>query len=388
MSEVKKDFSPFKPGDKSRICVPENMPGFEIPPLEKLVDKTVIVSHPSRVHATVLDILQFSPANPAGGAIALSVDDYPTLCEAKVKEGEGIFFGRDYHPESDHIARVFCEAVGYKGGLSLNIHSDVQNHQGKGSTSALMASTAVALNELFNRPISQYNLRKLIGMNYVETARKNEKEICFGLTTGSGVAAGFYGGIPVICDGIDIADIAQPPEDYRIMCFSPKLPCPKRDHPLRKNEEAAQDNTRFTDDQIISEKKLSDAKCKTVLMDFIPAMRKNDFKAMGEAMKKLNEYFLVPQVFKVFYPDSIQQLSGILSKLGSFKSVDISGMSSMGPTMYATGFKSDLENLAGHLDEYIQVEPETLRIFGFSKGMRIWKNGEQYRLKYQRFAEG
>jgi predicted sugar kinase len=381
-----KDILPFKPGDKSRFYIPD-IGAPNIPKIEELIGKTVIVRHPSRIHATLLDLLQLKPATASGGGIALSIGDYATVCEAKLFSEERLVFEKEYYAEADHLARVFCEAIGYKGGISLNIHTDLQPHQGQGSSSALMASTVVALNELFNNPFSQYSLRKLIGENYVELSKTNADELCFGATTGVGAAAGFYGGICAISSNYEILEIAQPPENYAIMTFSPKLSSPKKDHPTRKEGEVAEDNISFREQEIKLEQSYSEKRCKVVLMDFIPAMRKNDFKEMGKAMQTLNKYFLFPHIFNTVYPDSVQELSDKLKLLESFEDVDITGMSSLGPTMYATGYKQDLEKVALELSVRNQILHSSVKISPFSKGLHIWKDGIESKLKYQKFSE-
>src|SRR5208283_4375801 len=92
----------------------------------------------------------------------------------------------DYNraPIIRNFIEVFKKVTGYKGGFSIRVVDHEHKHVGLGSTSTVMIAVATALNVAVGSPLTNTQLRHLIGHNYVEeTADGN---IAFGFETGVG----------------------------------------------------------------------------------------------------------------------------------------------------------------------------------------------------------
>jgi len=84
----------------------------------------------------------------------------------------------------ENFVAVFSKAVGYTGGFKIKAADHQKKHVGLGSTSTVMMAVATAINEAVGAPLTNAELRRLIGHNYVEETA--DGKIAFGFETGVG----------------------------------------------------------------------------------------------------------------------------------------------------------------------------------------------------------
>jgi beta-RFAP synthase len=193
---VEYEFPTFPPGKNLKTL------GFEKKKfMLKPVKGTVIVRAPARIHLTVLDMNRFAPDHAGGGGIGFAIQCY---CSAEVsctKKEISIDYGRAAIIEN--FVAVFKKAVGYSGGFTIKITDHQHQHVGLGSTSTVMIAVATAMNETVGSPLSNTQLRHLIGRNYCEET--TDGNIAFGFETGVGPAVSTYGGMAVMGDELALA---------------------------------------------------------------------------------------------------------------------------------------------------------------------------------------
>ena len=138
--------------------------GYEKQPhLLKPITGTVTVSAPARIHLTVLDMNRFAPDHPGGGGVGFAIQCYCTAEVSCTEENIQIDYNRA--PIIRNFVEVFKRAVGYTGGFSIRARDHQRQHVGLGSTSTVMIAVATALNIAVGAPLSNTQLRKLIGRN-------------------------------------------------------------------------------------------------------------------------------------------------------------------------------------------------------------------------------
>lgn len=192
---VEYEFTSFPPGQKLNTLGYEKKRYTLKPAKEKIT-----VTAPARIHLTVLDMNRFAPDHPGGGGIGFAIQVYCTAEVACTKKGIEIDYGRSAIIEN--FVAVFKKTVGYSGGFKIKAIDHQYKHVGLGSTSTIMIAVATGMNEALGRPLTNDQLRKLIGHNYVEETV--DGNIAFGFETGVGPAVSTYGGMAILGDELSL----------------------------------------------------------------------------------------------------------------------------------------------------------------------------------------
>lgn len=230
---------------------------------------TVVVRAPARIHLTVLDMNRFAPDHPGGGGIGFAIQCY---CSAEVrctKKEIAIEYNRAAIIEN--FVAVFKKAVGYTGGFAIKITDHEYKHVGLGSTSTVMISVATAMNEAVGSPLSNTQLRHLIGHNYCEETA--EGDIAFGFETGVGPAASTCGGMAVMGDELAFVyhhPFAEGRNVYIIIPPTDISSAGTQEFDLLMNKARTLD---YRDREL---------KAYLFMMDLIPALERDDLKKIGE----------------------------------------------------------------------------------------------------------
>jgi beta-ribofuranosylaminobenzene 5'-phosphate synthase len=260
---VEYDFHPFLPGECIKTL------GFE--GTYDLIPATgpVMTTAPARIHLTVLDMNRFAPDRPGGGGIGFAIQIY---CSAEVEctpSGLEIDYSRE--PVITHFAEVFRQTVGYEGGFRIKVRDHEHKHVGLGSTGSVLVAVAHAMNTALGSPLSNQQIRLLIGHNYVEETL--DGRVTPGFETGVGPAAATYGGMAVMGDELTLvyqrpfADeknvvIAIPPSDISS--------AGEQEFDLLMNRARSLD---YRDREL---------KAYLILMDLVPALEHNDLDRIGD----------------------------------------------------------------------------------------------------------
>jgi beta-RFAP synthase len=168
---------------------------------------------------------------------------------------------------------VFRKAVGYTGGFKIKITDHKHQHVGLGSTSTVMIAVATAMNKAVGSPLSNTQLRHLIGRNYVEETA--DGKVAFGFETGVGPAVSTYGGMAVMGDELALAYHHPFAEGKNVFIVIPPITISSagtEEFDLLMNKAR---NLDYCDREL---------KAYLFLMDLIPALERNDLKKIGDTI--------------------------------------------------------------------------------------------------------
>lgn len=321
---VEYEFNSFPPGQNLKTL------GYEKEKyLLKPVKGKIIVKAPARIHLSVLDMNRFAPDHPGGGGIGFAIQCYCTAEVECTKKDTEIDYSRFSIVEN--FVAVFKKTVGYRGGFKIKATDHQHKHVGLGSTSTVMIAVATAMNEALGKPLTNTQLRKLIGHNYVEeTADGN---IAFGFETGVGPAVSLYGGMAVLGDELTLVyhhSFAAEKNVYIVIPPTSISSAGTQEFDLLMNKARTLD---YRDREL---------KAYLFLMDLIPALEQDDIKKAGDIIWEIE--FRGSKRAEVEHHSF--EIYHYMSKLREAK-LEFVGMSSVGPSIaVVTGLdKKSLEKI-------------------------------------------
>ncbi len=307
---VEYEFKTFKPGMIIKTL------GYE---KKKYILKpckgSITVVAPARIHLTVLDMNRFAPDHPGGGGIGFAIQCYCTAEVECTKTGLEIDYNRE--PIIRNFVEVFKRTTGYRGGFRIQATDHQHKHVGLGSTSTVMIAVATALNEAVGSPLSNNQLRTLIGHNYVEETA--DGSIAFGFETGVGPAVSTHGGMAVMGDELVLAyhhpfadgkhvHIVIPPTDISS--------AGTKEFDLLMNKARTLD---YRDREL---------KAYLFLMDLIPALEREDLQKIGDIVWEI-EFRGSKRAEVEHHSYGIYHYMNLLREAG----LEFVGMSSVGPSI-------------------------------------------------------
>lgn len=331
---VEYDFRTFSPGENIRV------PGFDGACDLHSYGGTVRVQAPSRIHLTVLDMNRFAPEQPGGGGLGFAIA-IPTTVEVRCTDGpDEIHYDRE--PIVRHFLAVFRAATGYAGGFSVTADHHAHPHVGLGSTSTVLIALAHALNAAVGSPLSDDQLRLLIGHNYVEETA--EGEIAFGFETGVGPAVSTYGGMAVMGDRLTLVYQHPFAEGYAVYVI---IPSSEISSAGAKEFDLLMNRARTLDYQD------RELKAYLLLMDLIPALEAGDVRKVGDVVWEI-EFRGSKRAEIEHHTFAIYTYMNRLRELG----FEFVGMSSVGPSIAVITQRprQELEEAVGPLGLEVAIE--------------------------------
>ncbi len=307
---VEYEFKSFLPGEITKTL------GFE-KNTYKLKPKKgkVFVKAPARIHLSVLDMNRFAPDHAGGGGIGFAIQCY---CSAEVEcTKKGIVIDYNRADIVKNFVAVFSKAVGYTGGFKIKATDHERKHVGLGSTSTVMIAVATALNEAVGAPLTNAELRRLIGHNYVEETA--DGSIAFGFETGVGPAASTYGGMAVMGDELVLVYHHPFAEGHNVFIVVPPTDISSagtKEFDLLMNRARSLD---YRDREL---------KAYFFMMDFIPALERGDVKKVGDVVWEI-EFRGSKRAEVEHHSYRIYQYMSMLRETG----LEFVGMSSVGPSI-------------------------------------------------------
>jgi beta-ribofuranosylaminobenzene 5'-phosphate synthase len=212
---------------------------------------------------------------------------------------------------------VFSKAVGYKGGFRITATDHEHQHVGLGSTSTVMIAVATALNLAVGSPLTNTQLRHLIGHNYVEETA--DGKIAFGFETGVGPAVSTHGGMAVMGDELSLVyhhPFAEGKNVYIIIPPTDISSAGTQEFELLMNKARTLD---YRDREL---------KAYLFLMDLIPALEKGDLKRAGDVIWEI-EFRGSKRAEVEHHSFEIYHYMSRLREAG----LEFVGMSSVGPSI-------------------------------------------------------
>ncbi|GAB6908428.1 putative sugar kinase [Desulfosarcina cetonica] len=326
----------FKPGDERFIHDYATI-GLEPRTYNQVKHNLIEVKVPARLHPTVLDMNRFNLNRPGGGGIGVSIAVY---FYAKVKAiDEPVIRTSGERPLIvTHFAHIFKKLLGYPGGFEIELHDHKRRHVGLGSSIGTMCAACIGMNEVLGRPFHGWELRRIMGYHSCEESPENNGFLLPAFETGIGAIVGVNGGWVVASDDLVLVHRVELP-DTKVILFIPEV-------------QSIADEFRGVETSAESEVELllrrartldalqSGAKAQIVLFDMLPAMIKGDLTKIGDALFDLcylgSKRAECEQHGNFGTP--IYRYINAFRKIG----VEIAGMSSVGPTVFALTQKQDV----------------------------------------------
>ena len=332
---VEYNLQPFQPGDQINTLGYEKRK-FTLKP----VKGTVKVTAPARIHLTVLDMNRFAPGKPGGGGVGFAVQVY---CTAEVTcTSKEIEIDYDRAPVLRHHVDIFRKAVGYQGGFRIRAKDHQYHHVGMGSTSTISIATLNAMNRAVGSPLTQTELRLLMGYNFVEET--GDGRVAFAFETGVGPAVSTHGGMAVMGDYLALVYTHPFAEGLNVFIVIPTSDISSagtREIELLMNRGR---NLDYMDREV---------KCHMVLMDLIPALERGDVKKAGKIFWEI-EFRGSKRAEVEHHGFRIYHYMATIREAG----IDFVGMSSVGPTIAVITERSrkELEQAIADLGLKVAVE--------------------------------
>ncbi len=318
---VEYDFSSFTPGE----CLHTADIGVQHKPYP--TGDTIIVRAPARIHLSVLDMNRFSPGTPGGGGLGFALQIY---CEASVTctPSETVIDS----PRIlliQHLVAAFKAVTGYTGGFQIRTVDHGREHVGLGSTCTIATAVVTAMNEATGCPLTQEDVRMLIGHNYVEETE--DGKIAFGFETGVGSAASMYGGMTFVGDRLTRIYNHPFAEGKNVYILIPQI-------------HAEDDNAGVEEFSLLMNRARTldyrdrELKAYMLLMDMIPSLARGNLKRMGDTMWEI-EFRGSKRAEVQHHTFILYSYMNVLRQAG----LEFVAMSSVGPSICVVTEKSAAE---------------------------------------------
>ncbi|PLW80196.1 hypothetical protein C0585_03530 [Candidatus Woesearchaeota archaeon] len=272
-------FKPFSPGEE--IIIPPSLQKNSFPKLKK-IGETTHVETPSRLCAIVFDLLGITDMPPKTGGNAYAADFYKTGVTISNSSDKGINFENKYSSEIHNMYEIMKQLLNINPNISVKLESHELAHSGLGSTSAKVIGFAVGLNEMYGKPLTNYQLRQLIGYNHAETSSHDEKKLVKGFSFGTSGAVSLYGGTAIMAPNYEIIAHTQIPQEFSIMSYTPSNKIMQGSKGLTPEQEQKPI-------EAIKKHEILYAGKRTLLTmhELIPTMNNNNFEKHAEVMWEL-----------------------------------------------------------------------------------------------------
>ncbi len=287
--------------------------------------REIILKSPCRIDVGLLDYsaLKFTDNNDyKAGEMSFACNMY-TYVKLKLIQNSKIIIKSDRQVFVKHYALLLKNSTDYNGGFEIETKSHSYRHIGFGSSAVMAESVAYAINELFGRPFSFRELRRLIAYNFVEESDINKNKLFPGASTGGSFNTIKNGGFAITSSECEETFHSNIPENMRFIVGTPK-----------KVNVAGPEKSE-TDVNVMSwerhNERINAAKTSLwVLMEIMPYWVKGDYKKVGEAFYNYT-LFGGKSMQMLFYRCDLQ---GTLFRL---KEAGLEGgwMTSAGPSLVA-----------------------------------------------------
>ena len=299
-------------------------------------------STPSRLHFGIMDMR--GDLGRLHGSAGVAIETPRLILEVE-EAGETVVTGAR-SGRAQNIIENILSAHGVKGGVRLNIQSEIPEHMGFGSGTQLNLALGTALNTIFD-----------LGMSYEEIV------LSLGRSRRSGIGTlGFLHGGFIVDGGhaIDAPETIPPlihrsdvPEDWLFVVCIPDITNEfsgaKESNAFKKLEPPPED--------------LIGRVSRIVLMQMVPSILEKNITLFGDAMTKLDTifggYWAKMQGGTYSHPRIESCVNHLLQK-GAYGA----GQSSWGPALYGlVDGKAQARELADEMDQFINQGENSGSVF-------------------------
>ncbi len=322
---MKQDFRPYKIGT---VFNPFKISRKNAKPLYKEVE----VKFPSRLNAMAIDpslIAKNENLVYTPGEVVFSIKVYKKI-KVRLQENFAISDRSKRKPLIRHAYLIMKKALGFKEGLYIDADNKNEiRHCGLGSSSALIASVASAINELYGRPIAAKDLIRYCAQNHGEEIEGNDKMInpvqCIGGSAASGI---MEGGMLVLAGDSCVVRTMKIPNEYKVIIGIPQ------DFKEQDSDVMLKKEIESLDKFVITGKKFGLQIAYNIFHKMLPAMTKGDIGTIGDVIFDYRFNMGSIENCSFTYP-GLSELAWKLAPLKKRGVAPILAISSVGPAIFA-----------------------------------------------------
>lgn len=284
---------------------------------------------------------RFNLNRPGGGGLGVAIAVYFTAKVKTIKAPEIRVTG-ERPLIMKHFGHIFKNLLGYTGGFEIELYDHKRRHVGLGSSIGSMCAVCIGMNEVLGRPFHGWELRRIMGFHSCEESPESDAYLLPAFETGIGAMVGVNGGWVVASDDLVLVHRVELP-NTKVIVFIPEVKS-LADEFMGKETSAESEVELLLRRARTLDAVQAGAKAQIVLFDMLPAMINGDLKKMGDAL------------FDICYLGSKRAEceqhgafgTPIYSYINAFRGmgVEIAGMSSVGPTVFALTQKQDVYDKA------------------------------------------
>lgn len=325
--------------------------------------RKVVIRYPTRLDLMAIDPSKISENNNlvyTPGEIILKINYYRTVTVKIIDKNKGIVITNrsKRHSLIMHAALLMKKVLKFDNGLLIDVeNSDELRHVGFGSSSALIASVACAINEIFGKPILAKDLVQYTAQNHGEEIDGKNDRISPVQCIGGSSAGGQYAGALMVLAGESrvVGKMYVSPKKYNILIGLPKDFVQLDADTLLKKELNVMD--KFVNCGKIHGTKIA----YKILHHVLPAMVEGDLPTVGDLIYEYRFEMGSIDNCSYCYPP----LTNLCKKLSFLKKdglVDLLSISSVGPAIVA---------VTGNMSPVIEAfEKENLKVYKFKPDNR------------------
>lgn len=294
----------------------------------------VTIKYPTRLDLMAIDPSKISDNNNlvyTPGEIILKINLFKEINIKKNKNRNIIISKTSKRPSIiRHAALIMKKALNFDDGLIIDVKNEKElRHMGFGSSSALIAGVACAINELFGKPIKAKDLVQYTAQNHGEEIDGDDNMISPVQCIGGSAAGGQYKGALIILAGESrVIGIMKLPKGYEIIVGLPK------DFVELDSEILLKKELDVMDDFINCGKTYGPTIAYRILHYVLPAMLDGDLKTVGDLIYEYRFEMGSIKNCSYCYPP-LTDLCNRLSFLKKNNIVDLLSISSVGPAIVA-----------------------------------------------------
>lgn len=283
---------------------------------------------PSRIHVTPIDCNRFAFGVPGGGGVgfAIEMENYLRL---HLCETDSVDALPRHVPVLEHYVALAKKVLAYDGGIGVEcrLASVLAKHSGLGSNVGLASACMQGVNFMFGEALSIQEIRRLVAQNFVEEC---EGSLSRGLETGVGTQVILAGGTCVVGDSTVLLYEGHCLDGLPVMLLFPEAPRPEQDKP---------ESLEMLRRSVLLDESYRYIRAYRVMMELVPAMERCDLTRVGDVVWDFQFSGTHLSMIQSCLDGGLEIYRTLIALRAA--GVEIVGMSSVGPCVYAMGAKVD-----------------------------------------------
>jgi predicted sugar kinase len=294
----------------------------------KSAHEVVCLTFPSRIHVTPIDCNRFAFGVPGGGGVgfAIEMENYLRLHLCKTDSVDAL---PQHIPVLEHYVALAKKVFAYDGGIGLECRTaDVlTRHSGLGSNVGLACACMQGINVMFGETLSIREIRRLIAKNFVEEC---EGRLSRGLETGVGTQVILAGGACVVGDRTALLYEGHCLDGLSVVLLFPEAPRPDLDKP---------ESLEMLRRSVFLDESYRYVRAYRIVMELVPAMECGDLARIGDVVWDFQFSGTHLSMIQSCFDGGLEIYRTLIALRAA--GVEVVGMSSVGPCVYAIGTDAD-----------------------------------------------